>query len=57
MNEESIYAVTDPMGYDRIAQKYKDGKWDIFRVNQFIKAYENKLSDSSFMSQSPHQVV
>lgn len=53
MNGEPTYSVTDPLGYDSIAQKYKNGEWDILRVHQFIKAYDNKLSDSSFNSQSP----
>jgi ammonia channel protein AmtB len=57
MNGEPTYSVTDPMGYDSIAQKYKNGEWDILRVHQFIKAYDTKLSDSSFNSQSPQQVV
>lgn len=57
MNGEPQYAVTDPMGYDNIAQKYKNGEWDILRVHQFIKAYDTKLIDSSFTSQSPQQVV
>lgn len=45
------------MGYDNIAQKYKNGEWDILRVHQFIKNYDSKLIDSSFTSQSPQQVV
>lgn len=50
MNGEPTYSVTDPQGYDSIAQKYKNGEWDILRVHQFIKAYDTKLSDSSFNS-------
>lgn len=39
-NVEPVYSATDPMGYESIAKKYKDGEWDILRVHQFIRSYQ-----------------
>jgi len=38
-------------------QKYRNKDWDILRVHQFIRAYNMKLDESAFNSQSPQQVV
>jgi len=51
------YTSSDPMGYETIAKKYKDGEWDILRVHQFIRSYIMKLDESAFQAQSPQQVV
>lgn len=33
LNVEPVYTQSDPMGYEIIAKKYKDGEWDILRVH------------------------
>jgi len=38
-------------------QKYRNKDWDILRVHQFVRAYNMKLDESAFNSQSPQQVV
>lgn len=45
---EPNYTDSDPMGYENIVKKYKDGEWDILRVHQFIRAYQMKLDESAF---------
>ena len=50
---EPKYSDSDPMGYDNIVKKYRDGEWDILRVHQFIRAYQLKLDESAFQAHSP----
>jgi len=54
---KQVEAPTDPMGYENIAKKYKDGDWSILRVHQFVRAYIQKLDESAFQASSPQQVV
>jgi Amt family ammonium transporter len=31
-----------------VYKKFKDGEWDILRVNEFVRSYTEKLSNKGF---------
>lgn len=47
----------DPDGYNIVARKYLNKEWDILRIHEFVRQYDNKRHESDFVSSSPQHVV
>ena len=43
--------------YDEVASRFNKKEWDINRVHEFVRIYNQKLSEKSLTSHSPQQVV
>ena len=43
--------------YDEVASRFDKKEWDINRVHEFVRIYNQKLSEKSLTSHSPQQVV
>jgi ammonium transporter, Amt family len=44
-------------GYKQVYQKFMSKEWDILRVHEFVKSYNEKLDNKNFSSNSPQQAV
>jgi ammonia channel protein AmtB len=44
-------------GYKQVYQKFMSKEWDILRVHEFVKSYNEKLDNKNFSSHSPQQAV
>jgi len=51
--DDSALKSIDPKGYEKIVEKYLSGEWEILRVHQFVRSYQQKLDESAFASHSP----
>lgn len=49
--ESSSRQATD--GYELVYKYYKEGKWDILRVHEFVRSYVSKLEQKSISAHSP----